>query len=385
MKTILAALLLTTASPALAAVPEKIEATTEEAPATDPTKAMMDGIMEMFADVFDTSKLGPVDPARLKLAEVTAAKLLPNGAYAKIMEDMIGGIMTPFFAKMPGMTDIQISTATGASFEDIEKLTPEKKEAIGQLIDPFAKQRGEQTIAIIKPMLSEAMAKLEPPIRTGMSRAYARRFSVAELTAINGFFATPAGGAFAQESFRLQADPEVMQATFKALPSLLSSFMGKEAEFKAKFDALPKEKKLSDLSADELKKLAKLLGASVQSLEEHRDLLAAATDADYPSIEDVGTDVAGLPAGETGDEPWYLDSNWASADRRKTETLGKDYDALSAKTDAAFEKSNAAYKAWEEARAAAIEAARAKYKAEGWQAPSSSGLEKDPPSTGDET
>lgn len=374
MKSILTALLLTTATPALASVPEEIEVPTEtapeETPAADPTKSLLDGVMAIFAGMFDTSKLEPVDPARLKLAEVTAAKLLPTGAYAKIMEDMIGNILTPLFADMPGITDFKISSVTGVSYDDVEKLTPEQKDAIGELIDPFGKQRGEQTIAIVKPMLSDAMIQLEPPIRQGMSRAYARRFSVAELNAINRFFATPTGAAFAQESFRLQADPEVLQASFKALPTLLTGFKGKEAEVTAKFEALPKEKKLADLSPAEMQKLAALLGTSVQSLEDHRALMTAAAEAEVEMLaEDPGVEETGIVSGETGDEPWYLDTNWASSDTKKAEALGKSYDSLSAKTDAAFEKSNAAFKAWEEARAKAIEAARAKYKADGWQAP----------------
>lgn len=352
MKSILAALLLTTAAPpAYAAVPDT-ESTSNavEEPAEDAAQKAMDSAMSIFTKMFDTSNLPEPEPARLELATVTASKLLPNGAYAKIMDNMMEQIMTPLFNIMPGLTDAQIVSATGASEDSVAALTEEQKAAVTQIIDPYHKQRAEQTIGIMKPLIAEAMAIIEPAMRTGLSRAYARKFSAADLTAINGFFSTPTGSAFARESFALQADPEVLQATFKAMPAIFTSFMGDEAKFKAKFEELPKQRELKDLSDAEMAELAKQLGVSVKSLEDHRLIVT----------------IADPYANETGEEPWYVEDNWSAAERKNVKALEAKYDALSTRSEEASAQSSAAYDIYEKAWQAAVDAARKRTLAEGW-------------------
>lgn len=353
LKSIIAALLLTTASPALLAATPDAESPPVELSETQKATKEMDDMMSIFTKMFDTSNMPEPEPARLELAKVTASKLLPDGAYAKIMDSMFEQMLTPIMNILPGLTDDQIVTATGASAEDVAALTEEKKAAVTQILDPQSKERGKRTIEIMKPMISEAMAVIEPAMRTGLSRAYARKFTAPQLTTINGFFATPTGGAFARESFALQADPEVMQATFKALPAIFTSFMGDEAKFKAMFEALPKQRELKDLSAAEMEQLASLLGVEIKSLEDHRTI---ATTADPY-------------ADETGDEPWYAEDAWAATERKKVKALEAKYDAASAKSEAASEKSSTAYAAYEEAWQAAIDAARKRMLAEGWTPP----------------
>lgn len=353
LKPIIAALLLTTSIPAFA-VPEEVGADTAVVTPVDTSgKKEMDDMMSIFTKMFDTSNLPEPEPARLELAKVTASKLLPDGAYAKIMDDMMGNILTPLFNILPGLTDAQIVTATGASEETVAALTEGKKAAVTQIIDPSNKERGKQIIDVMKPMISEAMAVIEPAMRTGLSRAYARKFTAPQLTTINGFFTTPTGSAFARESFALQADPEVLQATFKALPAIFTSFMADEAKFKAKFDALPKQRELKDLSDAEMQQLAAALGVEVKALEDHRTL-ASAVDP-Y--------------ADETGEEPWYAEDAWAAAERKKVKALEAKYDAASTKSEAASEQSSAAYAVYEEAWQAAVDAARKRMLAEGWTPP----------------
>lgn len=300
MKSLIAALLLTTAAPGLSAVPEVIDIAAEEAPvAADPSKAMMDSIMSMFGNIFDTSKLPPPEPERLKLAEVTASRLLPDGAYAKMVNDMISNIAMPMLNAMPGLTDAQITAKTGASSEAVEALSAESKEAVTLIIDPNYRKRGEQLMSIMTPVINDLMAELEPAMRVGLSRAYARKFSAAELNGINSFFATPTGASYARESFALQADPEVLQAMFKAIPAMVGKVTGDEKALKAKFDALPKERKLSEMSDAELKKLATLLGVTVQSLKDYKE-------------NDMAWAV-GLPeCAQDGDESDCTDADWSA-------------------------------------------------------------------------
>jgi Uncharacterized protein conserved in bacteria (DUF2059) len=357
MKSFIAALLITASTPVLA-TPEQADAVTAaiddaEDPAAASGQKEMDAVMSIFSKMFDTSNLPEPEPARLDLAKVTASKLLPDGAYAKILDDMMASILKPMFNILPGLTDAQIVSATGAPEDAVAALTEENKTAVTQIIDPNYKQRGEQILGVMKPMISEAMAIIEPAMRQGLSRAYARKFSAAQLTAINGFFTTPVGGAFARESFALQADPEVLQATFKALPQIFTMFMADEAKFKAKFDELPKQRELKDLSVAETQQLAQLLGVEVGSLEDHK-LLTSAVDP-Y--------------ANETGDEPWYADDSWSPAERKKVKALDAKYNAARTRSEAAAEQATTAYEVYESAWQAAIGAARKRILAEGWTPP----------------
>lgn len=350
LKPIIAGLLLSTATPAAWAVTPDTDSEPAELNETEKAAKEMDDVMSIFTKMFDTSNLPEPEPARLELAKVTASKLLPDGAYAKIMDGMFEQMLTPIMNILPGLTNEQIVAATGASEENVAALTEEKKTAVTQIIDPQNKERGKQMIDVMRPMIAEAMKVIEPAMRTGLSRAYARKFNAAQLATINGFFATPTGGAFARESFALQADPEVIQATFKALPAIFSSFMADEAKFKAKFDALPKQRELKDLSDAEMQQLAGLLGVEVKALEDHRTIVTTADPY----------------ADETGEEPWYAEDAWGSAERKNVKALEAKYDSANAKSEVASEQSSAAYAAYEAAWQAAVDAARKRMLADGW-------------------
>src|SRR3546814_3041507 len=56
---------------------------------------------------------------------------------------------------------------------------------------------------------------MEPPMRDGLAKAYARKFTGAQLTDLNSFLATPTGKLYAGEWMALQADPEVMVAVIR--------------------------------------------------------------------------------------------------------------------------------------------------------------------------
>ncbi len=344
MKSLFAVLLLTTATPALSAVPEVIDVPTEElSAATDPSKAMMDSMMSMFENIFDTSKLPPPEPERLKLAEMTASRLLPDGVYGKMVNDMISNIAMPMLNAMPGLTDAQITAKTGAASEAVGALSAENKEAVTLIIDPNYRKRGEQLMSIMTPVINDVMSELEPAMRVGLSRAYARKFSAAELNGINSFFATPTGASFARESFALQADPEVLQAMFKAIPAMVGKFTGDEQALKAKFDALPKERKLSEMSDAELTKLSTLLGLSVQSLKDYKE-----------------NDMVWVPeCAKDGDESDCTDADWSTSSAAQPTEAGAD-EAVMVEADRKMRS------AWSQADLKAVEEAEAE-QAEVWE------------------
>lgn len=289
-------------------------------------------LMEMFAKLFDTGDKSPIDPAQLELGKASAAKLLPEGVYGQIMDQMLGTFLRPILALDTGMSGSEIASKTGIDYDAAEALTEEQRNAVTALLDPDRQARNEGALGVLKPMMTELGQALEPPMREGLARAYARKFSAAQLTQINAFFATPAGSAFAAQSFALQADPEVMAATMQAMPMMLSKMMAGGPQLEAQMKALPQERKLSELSAADLDKLAKLLGTTSQALNAYQpmDLAmdaaanaadAAADAADAAALAAGSAGEADDPDSDAGNKPWFLRDNWAPEDLAKVEKL----------------------------------------------------------------
>src|SRR3546814_14631564 len=90
------------------------------------------------------------------------------------------------------------------------------KTVVADLFDPHRQQREDQITRIVKPLISEALVDLEPPMREGMAKAYARKFTADQLGDLNGFFATPTGHAYASERMETQASTDVPLAVPKA-------------------------------------------------------------------------------------------------------------------------------------------------------------------------
>ncbi len=205
---------------------------------------------------------------------------------------------------------------------------------------------------MIKPLISEALTDLERPMRDGMAKAYARKFSAAQLTDLNSFLATPTGNLYANEWMALQADPEVMVAVMKALPPMVTKFMDRGPQIEKDMKELPKEKQLSDFSDKELASLAKLMKVDVKVLKEQRDMWKAdvteATEAtDAVATDDYAVDDAASAAGygDPGNaaveaaeaaadamaaiDPAFDRSNWSAADLKRVEDLETAYENAS--------------------------------------------------------
>src|SRR3546814_5171593 len=114
---------------------------------------------------------------------------------------------------------------------------------------------------------------MEPPMGSGLAKAYARKFDGAQLTDLNGFLATPTGNLYAGEWMALQADPEVMLAVIKAVPPLVTKFIDRAPAIEKDLKELPREKQLSDFDDKQLGKLAKLMKVDVDAMKEHSKML----------------------------------------------------------------------------------------------------------------
>lgn len=269
-------------------------------------------IMEMFAKLFDTAEKTPIDPAQLALGQTTAARLLPEGAYGKMMDQLLGTMLGPILALDPGFDANKISELTGAEYNAAAALTDDQRKAVEAIVDPARQARADGVKALMRPLLVDVGKMLEPPMRKGIARAYARKFNAAQLTEMNGFFATPTGAAYAAESFAIQYDPEVMATTMQAMPVMMAKVMGSAADVEAKIKALPQERKIAELSAAELNQLAKLVGRTPAEIKAHgEDMAAMATAAEDAA---AGNFDAAATADDSA-QPWLDRANWTAEDR----------------------------------------------------------------------
>lgn len=320
------------------AVPAEDEAASEydSKAAAEEAKAKMqkemDEAIALVEKMFDTSSLPPIDPARLTLAQQTMGALIPAGSLELMMDNLYGKMFKTIMGEFGGQSDLMLSIQTGVESEQIAKLDEATKGKVADMFDPHRKEREDQITKVIKPLISEVLGDMEPPMREGMSKAYARKFTAAQLTDLNGFLATPTGALYANEWMALQADPEVMVAVVKAIPPLITKFIDRAPELEKDFKDLPKEKQLSDFDDKELAKLAKLMKVDVTVLKDQRDMWktdsveatdAVAVDAadDYAVDAATAAEDAAAYASDAAADPAYDRSNWSAADLKRVEDL----------------------------------------------------------------
>lgn len=179
-----------------------------------------------------------VDPVRLALAKTAVAAILPQGIMQKIMKDSMAATQN---AMIGGMFDMKAADL-GATGEGKDKTL---REAMAEK-DPHFEERLRITNQVMGEEMGAIMIQMEPAMREGMARAYARRFSVAELTEINRFFASPAGATFARQSFELMTDPELMKAMTSYMPDMMKqmpAMMEKVKKATAHLPPPPKDEK----------------------------------------------------------------------------------------------------------------------------------------------
>jgi len=339
------------------------EAAAEEAKAK--MQKEMDEAIALVEKMFDTSSLPPIEPARLTLAQTTMSALIPAGSLEKMIDNLYGKMFKTIMGEFGGQSDLLLSIKTGVESEQIAKLDEATKGKVADMFDPHRKEREDQITKVVKPLISEVLADMEPPMREGMSKAYARKFTATQLTDLNTFLATPTGTLYANEWMALQADPEVMVSVIKAVPPLITKFIDRAPQIEKDMKDLPKEKQLSDLSDKELTKLAKLMKVDVKVLKEQRDMWNNSTDDAAMATEVVAADAAeaevtddamaaGVDAAAAGaaeaaadaadaavDDLAYDRSSWSDAERKQYEEMESAYFELGEKMDTLRQQANA--------------------------------------------
>lgn len=254
-----ASLALFTAAPAIA---QEDDASNEEM-----SSEALEQIGSMLGGLFQAEPLTTEQETRLPAAQAIVAQVMPDGFYGKMMRDMMDQTMRPMMAMF---TAPEFALAARLQVEDgtLENLDEAQQAELMQMLDPVHDQRVDTMITAMTENFSEMFSVLEPPMREGLSKAYAVRFDEAQLADIATFFATPTGGLYASESMALYADPQVMSAMMQSMPAIMGGMADLESSMKAAMAELPPERAYADLSAAERARMAEILGVEESELEE---------------------------------------------------------------------------------------------------------------------
>ena len=248
-----------TATPLAAQSVESKESTAEE----------LAVIGELFGDMFDEADpLTAEQEARLPIAMQVVAKLMPEGIYAQLMDETMRPMMDGMFGDMSALPAVAIATATGLDLDELAELEEKRLEEAHALIDPDAKPRQEAMTGAFIDMITEVVNEIEPAYRAGLARAYATRFTKAELADLDRYFATEIGAKYAANSFLIFSDPQVMATMNEMMPAMMERMPVMMESIEQTIEKYDTGRSFAELSDGEKSRLAELLGVTVEELEE---------------------------------------------------------------------------------------------------------------------
>ena len=304
-----------------------------------------DAFTKLFENMFKKDDT-PIAPPLLTKGERIAQAIVPNGSYRKIMAETFQKIIEPMMDGMDEMPLSSIAGFAGVNEADIKLQEGAKLSDLMVIIDPYYQQRNRAMMTRITDILIDMSDDMEPPIRTGLARAYARRFSSDELEAAAQFYETASGAKIAGESLAIFASPEVMSASMEMMPRFMERMMGVMGDITKGSDELPPRRSLNDLSDEERDKMAELMGLDRKSLANARDdhsyeMTAGAAEApadEAAAAVDVACEADDECYSDEKAAQWADPENWSAEER---ETVAK----LEANHEAAFDKYFAAQEA----------------------------------------
>ena len=155
------------------------------------------------------------DPVRQAAADRAVAALVPKGIYKRMMRDQFPKMMDAMTAQMMGMSPAELGLPAQGDGKTLMQAANEK--------DPHFRERLDIMTKVMSEEMGEVFDRIEPQVRAGLGRAFARKFTTAQLDDMNRFFATPSGKAFADEYLLLFMDPEMMREMTAATPEIMKA------------------------------------------------------------------------------------------------------------------------------------------------------------------
>ncbi|QNQ09632.1 DUF2059 domain-containing protein [Sphingomonas alpina] len=161
----------------------------------------------------------PVDPARLTVARALMDQIMPSATRDQMMRSMMA-------AMMQNMTRSFAQNAELAAAMD-------KQPGARAVFDRFMERQMARST-------EELIANL-PGMLDAMARAYARRFTLAQLNDMATFFATPTGQVYLAQAPTIMADPDVGVWMNGLMTRSMQRMPDEVAKLKAEIEALDKK------------------------------------------------------------------------------------------------------------------------------------------------
>lgn len=188
----------------------------------------------------------PADDGRQGYALSIAEAILPDGSYARMMQEMMGGED----GMMGMMLDMSLADFVGeealAKASKDGKLPADAKQTMREAMrksDPHFEERFTITMKVMAEEMGRMFAPLEPRMRGALARTFARKFDAGQLRDVAAFYATPTGRTFAAQSLMAFADREMMAEMMKAIPSAMKDMPAMLAKVEKATAHLPKPPK----------------------------------------------------------------------------------------------------------------------------------------------
>ena len=168
-----------------------------------------------------TDTAAAVDPARLIVARRVIDTIMPPTTRERMMSAML----------TPMMANIRQGMSQNPDFAKMMGDDPK----VAAAFERYMQRQQARSIEMIGASL--------PQMATAMSRAYARRFDVAQLEEIERFFKTPTGRAYMQASMTIMADPDVAAWQRTMMNDAISHVQQDTAQFVKEITAIKQGEK----------------------------------------------------------------------------------------------------------------------------------------------
>ncbi|OZA94779.1 DUF2059 domain-containing protein [Altererythrobacter sp. H2] len=220
-----------------------------------------------MGEMFTAEPLTAEQQARVPQAEQVVAQLFPAGTYRKMMDQMMGPMMDGIMGSIQNVPLADLARLGGVDESALSAMGDARLGELSAILDPAYEERNRIMGQVSVDMVTRLMDRIEPGYRAGLARAFATRFTAAELGELHGFFGTPVGARYAGESMLIYADPQVMSAMNEMMPAMLDMMPAMIEEMQAKTAHLPPARTAAELGDSELTRLAELLGVPADDLK----------------------------------------------------------------------------------------------------------------------
>lgn len=181
-----------------------------------------------------------IDSARLALARRTAATMLPEGSFERMMDGSMNQMADMVMGQMFESRMADFMPEGSQPDREIEREVGDKtmRQVLSEA-DPHFEERMRITNRVMFQEMKPVMGRIEPDMREGLARTYARKFTSAQLQEINRFLDTQTGGVFAAETMMAWVDPEIVSTMGKFTPELIREMPAIMEKVKAATAHLP--------------------------------------------------------------------------------------------------------------------------------------------------